>query len=394
MSVMQIHLKPKEELRLLAGHSWVYGNEIQRFDGDIVSGELAEVYSSKGEFIGKGYLNTASKIFVRILSRKQSQTIDPAFFAERIAAADVAKRDLGYRDSYRVVFGEADGIPGLIVDKYADYLVVQVLSLGIDQRKDWIVQALVDRFSSQRNFGTQRRRKSASKKALEAKGVLYGTIPDWVEIDEGGVKINVNLLSGQKTGYFLDQQSNHQAVAPYVKNKRVLDCFSHTGGFGIHAAHHGAKQVTFVELSQLACDQIKINCQKNKLENINIVKDDVFGLLRKYVAEDIKYDVVILDPPAFTKTADNLKKAYAGYKEINLQAMKIVADGGYLITCSCSHYMTPSLFLDMLVDASTDAGRNVQMVEFRTQGKDHPTLLGSEETLYLKCVVLRVADYR
>jgi 23S rRNA (cytosine1962-C5)-methyltransferase len=381
-------------LRLLAGHSWVYGNEIQRFDGDIVSGELAEVYSSKGDFIGKGYLNTASKIFVRLLTRKLTQAVDPAFFAQRIAAANQAKTDLGYHNSYRVVFGEADGIPGLIVDKYADYLVVQILSLGIDQRKDWIVQALVDLFSPLGILERSDVQVRIKEGLLEAKGVLYGTIPEWVEIDEGGVKINVNLLGGQKTGYFLDQQSNHQAVQPYVKNKRVLDCFSHTGGFGIHAAHHGAQKVTFVELSQLACDQILINCQKNGLENIEIIKDDVFGLLRKYVGDGTSFDVVILDPPAFTKTADNLKKAYAGYKEINLQAMKIVADGGYLITCSCSHYMTPSLFLDMLVEASTDAKRNVQMVEFRTQGKDHPTLLGSEETLYLKCVVLRVADYR
>ncbi|MDP2424781.1 MAG: class I SAM-dependent rRNA methyltransferase [bacterium] len=388
-----IYLKPKEEIRIKNGHSWVYSNEISRMDGEIVSGQIASVFSSKGEFLGKGFLNTASKIFVRILSRKQEQEIDKAFFYSLIYRANQSKIDLGYQQTYRVVFGEADGISGLIVDKYGDYLVIQVVSYGIELWKNIIVEVLIDLFQplgiAERSDVAVRIKEGLS----ETVGVLYGEIPETVIINEEGLLVRINLLKGQKTGYFLDQQLNHHMIKQYVKNKEVLDCFSHTGGFGLHAALHGARHVTLVDISQSACDQIHMNADLNHLKNITVVKADVFDLLRKYQTTQKKFDVVILDPPAFTKSSEHLQKAYAGYKEINLQAMKIVENGGYLYTCSCSHYMTPALFLQMLSEAAADSSRMVQMVEFRTQGKDHPTLLGSEETLYLKCVVLRINDY-
>lgn len=393
MSLLQVILKPKEEQRIQTGHAWVYGNEVARLDGEIRSGDVVDVVSSKGEFVGRGFLNTASKILVRIMTRRIDQPVDRAFFRTLIRRADQRKRELGYGDSYRVVFGEADGMSGLIVDKYADVLVVQIVALGMDRHRDWIVDELVELFHPK---GIYERSDVGVriKEGLEEKiGVLYGDVPDVVLIREGDLTIEVNVKNGQKTGYFLDQQANHQAVKAYVKDKTVLDCFSHTGGFGIHAAAAGARHVTFVDLSASACEAIRRNCDRNHLTNVTIVKDDVFGLLRRKAQEQSTYDVVILDPPAFTKNADNLKNAYAGYKEINLQAMKILSDGGILVSCSCSHYMTPALFLDMLIEAAADAKKKVQMLEFRTQGKDHPTLLGSEETLYLKCVALRVSEF-
>ncbi len=390
---LSIFLKPKEEFRILNGHVWVYNNEIHHFEGSLVSGELAYVYSSKGLFLGKGFLNTSSKISVRILSRTQEEEINQVWFEERIARAKQYKEALGYLETYRLVFGEADGIPGLIIDKYQEYLVIQITSYGLEAIKTWIVNSLVNLFHPK---GILERSDIAlrQKEGLnEQTQILYGSIPASVLIHEGQLEIEVNLLGGQKTGTFLDQVSNHLAIQSYVKNKSVLDCFAHIGGFGLQAAFFGAKHVTFVEMSQQACDQIVKNAKHNHLEAITVVKADVFSQLRLFQEQGQFFDVIILDPPAFTKNKDQLAKAYAGYKEINLQAMKCLTSGGYLITCSCSHYMTPALFLQMLQDASADAKKQVQMIEFRTQGKDHPTLLGFEESLYLKCVVLRVSDY-
>ena len=391
MEPCKITLKPKEDIRIKNGHPWVYNNEIESIKGDIVSGELADVYSHIGEFIGRGFLNSASKIFVRILSRKMIQ-IDEAFFRALIKKANDARVDLGYENSYRVVFGEADGIPGFIVDKYGEYLSVQILSYAIDIRKDMFVKLLIELFNPKGIMERSDVNVRVKEGLQEFRGVIYGAVPPLVEILENGIKVEVDLHHGQKTGYFLDQQANHQAVAPYVRNKTVLDCFSHTGGFGLHAAFNGAKNVICVDLSQLAVDAIIKHSQLNHLSNLLAMRSDVFKLLRDYSEKKTMFDVVILDPPAFTKNQENVQKAYAGYKEINLQAMKIINSGGYLITNSCSHYMSPALFLEMLMDAAVDSGRIAQMVEFRTQGKDHPALIGSEESFYLKCVVLRITD--
>jgi 23S rRNA (cytosine1962-C5)-methyltransferase len=391
MEPCKITLKPKEEIRIKNGHPWVYNNEIALIKGEIVSGEIADVFSHIGEFIGRGFLNTASKLFVRVVTRKQID-IDEDFFRNRIKEANQARIDLGYADSYRVIFGEADGIPGFIVDKYGDYLTIQILSYAIDIRKEMFIGLLVELFHPkgilERSDVTVRLKEGLQ----EFKGVVYGEVPPLIEINENGIKVEVDLMHGQKTGYFLDQQANHAAVEPYVKNRTVLDCFSHTGGFGLHAAFYGAKAVQCVDLSQLAVQAIEKHRILNGLNHLEGVKGDVFKLLREYVVMKKTFGVVILDPPAFTKNMENVNKAYAGYKEINLQAMKLIEDGGYLITNSCSHYMTPALFLEMLMEAAVDSGRIAQMVEFRTQGKDHPALLGSEESFYLKCVVLRIKD--
>jgi len=387
----KITLKPKEEIRINNGHPWVYNNEIQSIEGPIETGGLADVFSSRGAYVGRGFLNTVSKIFVRILTRK-NETINDDFFRHLLHKANQSRIQLGYQNSYRAFFGEADGIPGLIVDKYGDYLSIQILSFAIDLRKELFVRLLVEIFSPK---GIMERSDVSvrTKEGLkEFKGVIYGSVPPFVPINENGILVEVDLYNGQKTGYFLDQQANHAAVAPYVRQKSVLDCFSHTGGFGLHAAYYGALNVTCVDMSQLACDAIVKHGRLNNLNNLSSLKADVFKLLRDFQSQDQQYDVVILDPPAFTKNLENVNKAYAGYKEINLQAMKLINDGGYLITNSCSHYMTPALFLEMLMESAVDSGRIAQMVEFRMQGKDHPALLGSEESFYLKCVVLRILD--
>ncbi len=387
-----IFLKPNEELRIQKGHTWVYGNEVDRFEGHIQSGELAYVYSFKGIFIGKGYLNTSSKIVVRILSRNESQVIDESFFSEIIRKSNQTRIDLGYKNSYRMLFGEADGIPGLIIDKYGEYLVLQILSLGIDMRKAMFVQLLIDLFHPkgilERSDVPVRK-----KEGLEPfKNILYGQIPNEIEILENNLKMKINLIDGQKTGSFLDQQSNHEAIKTYVKGQTVLDCFSHIGGFGLTAAYYGAKHVTCLDISQAAVDQILENSKLNQLKNIDAEKADVFKALRTYQDEGKMFDVIVLDPPAFAKKKDDVKKAYHGYKEINLQAMKIINDEGYLYTCSCSHFMPQDLFLEMLTDAANDAQKTTQLIELRMQGKDHPITLGSDESFYLKCAILKVKN--
>jgi 23S rRNA (cytosine1962-C5)-methyltransferase len=391
MNPCKIYLKKGEEQRIQAGHPWVFSNEIDHIVGFIKSGEIAYVYSIDGTLLGKGYLNTNSKIFVRILTREDVE-IDEAFFKAKISKAKQSREDLGYDNSYRAFFGESDGIPGLIVDKYGDYLSIQVLSLGIDLRKKMFIQILVEIFNPK---GILERSDVSvrTKEGLEPfKGVIYGEVPEQVLIKENDLTMSVNLLQGQKTGFYLDQQDNHNAVKPYVKNKTVLDCFSNIGGFGLHAAYHGAKQVTCVDISALAVSDILNNAKLNGLTQVEAIEKDVFDQLRTYQKEGKTFDTIILDPPAFAKNKDAIKRAYQGYKDINLQAMKIINDGGYLYTCSCSHYMTIDLFLQMLEDAARDAKKKVQMVEMRIQSKDHPALLGSDESLYLKCVILRVLN--
>lgn len=390
MNPCKIVLKPKEEIRIVQGHPWVFGNEVDRIEGTIQSGEIALVYSHRNVFLGKGFLNTSSKILVRILSKNEQQPIDRTFFKHLIFRSNQSRIDLGYLNSYRVLFGESDGIPGLIIDKYGDYLSIQVLSLGIDIRKSMFIDILVELFHPKGIY--ERSDVPVRKKeGLELfKGVVYGEVPDKILIMENSLKMEVDLINGQKTGSFLDQQDNHNAVKPYVNNKRVLDCFSHIGGFGLHAAYHGASAVTCLDISETAVHQIQRNAQLNQLNQVTAVKADVFDALRDFQNQQITFDMVILDPPAFAKKNEDIKRAYQGYKDINLQALKIIEKDGYLMSCSCSHYMSPSLFLEMLMDASNDANRITQMVEFRIQGKDHPALLGSDESLYLKCVILRV----
>lgn len=383
----EIYLKKNEEKRIIAGHSWVYANEVAEIKNKDKNGSLASVYSNDGRFIGKGYINHASKILVRIFIRND-QTDDEDFYLRKIKEADDYRLKLGYKNCYRMVFAEADGLPALIIDKYGDILVVQCLSLGIDLRKKLICDCLVKLFSPKGIY--ERSDVSVRKKEglPEVKQVLYGEVPDYCEICENGIKMLVNVKNGQKTGYFLDQKENRFAARKYCGGE-VLDCFCNSGGFSLNAATV-ADKVTACDISELALKNVKDNAELNGFKNIDTLCGDVFQILREFKKQKRLFDTVILDPPAFCKTADEVKDAYRGYKDINLTAMKIVKSGGYLITCSCSHYMTFPIFEKMLIEAARESGRIIRSVEIKTQSPDHPSLLCAEETQYLKFFVLQV----
>lgn len=383
----KIYLKKNEEKRILAGHSWVYANETARIENKDKNGSLAAVYSYDGRFIGKGYINHASKILVRIFIRSD-EADDEQLYMKRIKEADDYRRRLGYDNCYRMIFAEADNLPALIVDKYGDILVMQCLSLGIDMRKRLICDCLVKLFSPKGIY--ERSDASVRKKEglTEVKQALYGEVPDYCEICENGLKLLVDVKNGQKTGYFLDQKENRLAARKYCSGE-VLDCFCNSGGFSLNAAQTAA-HVTACDISELALKNVRDNASLNGIENITTLCGDVFQLLRNFKKDKKSFDTVILDPPAFCKTADEVKDAYRGYKDINLSAMKIVKSGGYLITCSCSHYMSFTLFEKMLIEAARESGRTIRSVEIKTQAPDHPSLLCAEETQYLKFYVLQV----
>ena len=383
----EIYLKKGEEKRILAGHPWVYANEVARIVGKDKNGSLATVYSFDGKYIGKGFINHASKILVRIFIRDDSENFDE-IIRERIHASNQQRRALGYDDCYRAVFAEADSLPALIVDKYGDYLSVQILSLGMYLRKKVIVDALVDEFHPK---GIYERSDVAVRKKEglpEEVGVLYGEIPECVEIIENGLKMTVNIRNGQKTGYFLDQKENRLATRRYAKGK-VLDCFCNSGGFSLNASLT-SDEVIAVDASESALDNVRQNAELNGITNITTVCADVFELLRKFKQDGEQFDCVILDPPAFCKTASETNDALKGYLDVNTLGMKLVKSGGYLITCSCSHYVSSSAFEKMLVESARRSGRRAQCLEVRTQSPDHPTLLSADETHYLKCFVLRI----
>lgn len=385
----KVYLKKGEEKRIVAGHSWVYANEVARIEGKDKNGSLASVYACDGRFIGKGYINHASKILVRVFIRGDGVD-DKDFYLKSLSSANAYRRRLGYENCYRTVFAEADNLPALIVDKYGDYLVVQCLSLGIDLRKKLICECLVELFQPK---GIYERSDVAVRKKEglpEVKGLLYGEVPDYCGIVENGLKMLVDVKNGQKTGYFLDQKENRFAVRRYCAGaESVLDCFCNSGGFSLNAATV-AENVVSCDISPLALKNVEDNARLNGIENITTLQGDVFEVLRSFRREKRQFDTVILDPPAFCKTADEVKDAYRGYKDINLTAMKIVKNGGFLITCSCSHYMTMPLFEKMLIEAARESGRRVRSVEVKTQAPDHPSLLCAEETQYLKFFVLQV----
>ena len=383
-----VYLKKNEEKRLLAGHSWVFANEVAKIEGKDKNGALATVCSFDGRFIGKGYINHASKILVRIFIRND-ETDEGDFYYNRIKEAWEYRKKLGYENCCRVVFGEADDLPALIVDKYGDILVMQCLSLGIHQRKKQIIADVVRLFQPKGIF----ERSDVAVRAKEGlpleKGVVYGEVPDEVIIEENGLKMAVDVKNGQKTGYFLDQKENRFAIRRYAKGGKVLDCFCNSGGFSLNASLE-AKEVTAVDVSEFALENVRKNAALNGITNIKTEQADVFELLREKKKAGEKYDLVVLDPPAFCKSASEVKDAYRGYKDINVLGMKLVEKGGYLATCSCSHYMTLPLFEKMLSEAAKESGRRVRVVEMRVQAPDHPALLNEEETLYLKFFVLQV----
>jgi 23S rRNA (cytosine1962-C5)-methyltransferase len=388
--MLEVYLNKNEEKEKLEGFPWIFNNEVNHFKGNINNGEVVKVLTIDGSFVCYGFINTASKIMVRILSLDENEVIDEDFFRNRIKYAISHRENLNFTDSncYRLIFAEADFLPGLIVDKYADYLSVQFLCLGMDKIKDTLVKILVEETKCK---GIYERGdvEVRHKEGLEIKkGFLYNEFDPRIEVLENGIKFIVDVAEGQKTGYFLDQKFNRDIMRLYAKDKVVLDCFSNVGGFALHACKYGAKEVYAVDISKKACDDIMYNANLNGFKQMHVICQDVFETLRSQ--DPNKFEVVLLDPPAFVKNKDSLKRAYKGYKEINLQALKLIKSGGYLLTFSCSQHMTPNLFMDMLRDAIHDSKRKVQFIDFRIQSPDHPSLMNSEEQLYLKCVILRV----
>lgn len=385
----QVYLKKNEEKNILNGFPWVYANEVSKIEGHDKQGSICKLYSFDKRFIGVGFINHLSKILVRVLSFSEIDD-EKEFFYEKIKKANEYRLNLGYDNNYRVVFGESDGLTGLIVDKYDEYLSCQFLCLGMEVRKQMIVDILVDLFHPK---GIYERSDVAirQKEGLqEVKGVLYGGDFDkLVKIEENGLKILVDLENGQKTGYFLDQKENRDNLKYYVKDKTVLDCFCNVGGFSLCALKYGAKEVTSVDVSESALNLVNKNAEINGFK-INTVQADVFELLRDYKKNKKNFDVVILDPPAFTKTVDTVNQAIKGYKDINILGLKLVQKGGYLITCSCSQHLSINQFLEMIKSSVFESGVKCKLVEFRTQGKDHATLIGADDGLYLKVAVLHV----
>ena len=396
-------VSPKAERSLRAGHPWVYGDEVLHIVGNYQNGDIVDICSNKGRYLGSGWVNDRSKIRVRILSRNANDVFDEAFFRRRVRyALDYRRTVMGedFKDC-RLIFGEADQFPGLTVDRFEDILVAQTLSLGMDQRKDWVFRALVDIL---REYGETvtalYERNDAAIRALEGMEQykrfypmegLRTDLDGHTEICENSIRYDVDYINGQKTGFFLDQKYNRQAVARIAPGRRVLDCFTHTGAFALNAAKAGAAHVTAVDVSQAALDLAAENGQRNGLSNLDYVCADVFELLTGMAASGkCDYDFIILDPPAFTKSSSTAKNAYRGYKEINLKAMKLLPRGGYLATCSCSHFMTDEMFRKMLREAASDAGVSLRQIEARQQGPDHPILMEVPETDYLKFYLLQV----
>ena len=383
-----IYLKKNEEKRIVAGHPWVFANEVARIEGKDKNGSLATVYDFNGRYIGKGYINHLSKILVRIFIRDDSVP-DYEYYKNAISKANDYRLKLGFKNSYRVVFGESDNLPALIVDKYDDVLSVQFLSLGIDKNKDLIIRALVEIFNPK---GIYERSDVAvrEKEGLPLfKGKIYGDFNTKIVIEENGLKMIVDVENGQKTGYFLDQKENRFALRKYASGD-VLDCFCNVGGFALNAAAAGAKNVIALDISQSALDTVAENANLNRLTNVHTLQGDVFEVLRHFKKEGKTFDTIVLDPPAFCKSASEVKNAYKGYKDINILGMKLVKDGGFLISSSCSHYMTFPLFQNMLTDAARESGRKARIVEIRTQASDHPSMLSTDESLYLKFFVLQI----
>lgn len=389
----RVFLKRGEEKDVFAGHLWIYENEVDRIEGEFAPGDIVDVAAANGSHLGRGYINPKSKILVRLMTRGREE-INRDFIKMRLVNAFRYRDRLGYnvneRSAFRAVFGEADMLPALIVDKFADCVVIQTLALGIERFKADIVDIINEYYRPrciyERNDVALREKEGMEQR----KGVLYGEAPGLVEIEENGIRLLVDVENGQKTGYFLDQRENRAAIKPYCEGAELLDCFCHTGGFALHAARYGASNVEAVDISDTALKMVEQNAALNGFDNITAKQANVFDPLNEYQAQGRMFDTIILDPPAFCKTRSALKGAYRGYKEINLRAMKLVRPGGFLVTCSCSHYMTPDLFLKMLQDAAIDSRRNVRICEIRYQAKDHPVSIDADESLYLKYFALQV----
>ncbi|HCD44834.1 MAG TPA: rRNA large subunit methyltransferase I [Lachnoclostridium sp.] len=399
MESATVRLKKGEGRSLKAGGLWIYDNEIDTISGDYTNGDIVSVEDFDGYILGQGFINTNSKLTVRIMSRKKGTTINESFLEMRVRNAWEYRKATVDTSSCRLIFGEADFLPGIVVDKFDDVLVVESLALGIDRLKPVILEKLKMVLNEDgikiRGIYERSDAKVRLQEGMERlKGFIGPSFDTKVEITENGVKYLVDVQDGQKTGFFLDQKYNRLAIQRLCKDKRVLDCFTHTGSFALNAGIAGAREVLGVDASELGIAQARENAALNSLsDRVDFQCADVFELLPQLEKSGETYDVVILDPPAFTKSRNSVKNAVKGYREINLRGMKLVRDGGYLATCSCSHFMTPELFAKTIREAAANVHKRLRQVEYRTQAADHPILWAGDETsYYLKFYIFQVCD--
>jgi 23S rRNA (cytosine1962-C5)-methyltransferase len=386
----KVTLAKGKEKRVLYGHPWVYRSDIAQAEPDAMPGDIVDVYSSRNTFLARAFYNPGSQISLRILTNEQ-EDINGDFFYRRIVSAWEYRKKVADINSCRVVFSESDFLPALIVDKFSDVLVLQTSALGIERYKEQLADILMEVIKP---AGIYERNdiKVRELEGLEQKtGFLRGSFDTNVHMTENGIRFIVDVAEGQKTGYFLDQKENRAAIAPFVKDARVLDCFCHTGSFSLHAGSYGARSVLGLDISDHAVETASSNARLNALEGVcRFETANVFDRLREYDDKGERFDTIILDPPAFTKSRSSVEGAVRGYKEINLRAMKIIESGGFLITCSCSHHVDPEMFMDIIYNAGIDSRRKIRLVEYRSQAKDHPVLLPAPETEYLKCAILQI----
>ena len=400
MSFAVVTLKKGEGRMLKSGGAWIFDNEIDSVLGEFDDGDIVLVHDFDGYPMGRGFINRHSKIRVRMLTRNIDQEIDEEFFRKRLKDAWEYRKKTVDTSSCRIVFGEADFLPGMVIDKFSDVLVFQALALGIDRYKELLIELLREilledgiriRGVYERSDAKEREKEGLKK----VKGFLGEEFDTNVEIVENGVRYIVDVKDGQKTGFFLDQKYNRLAIQKLCKNAKVLDCFTHTGSFALNAGIAGAESVLGVDASDLAVNQARENADLNGLsDRVKFISRDVFDLLPELEKQGEKYDVVILDPPAFTKSRSSIKNAVKGYREINLRGMKLVKDGGFLATCSCSHFMDYELFTKTIAQAAKNVHVRLRQVEFRTQSPDHPILWAADESYYLKFYIFQVCRDR
>ena len=387
----KVTLRKTRETRVRGGHPWIYASEIEKVEGAFDNGDIVDVADFRGKFIGKGFYNPQSQISLRILTRND-EPCDRDFFARRIQEAWDYRRLLCDPMSCRLIYSESDFLPGLVVDKFAGVLVLQSLSLGIERIKDMICDLLMEIIQPvgiwERSDVPVRRLEGME----QTTGLLRGEVPDEVDMVENGIHFLVDVKHGQKTGFFLDQKQNRAALAPLCRDARVLDCFCHNGSFSLHAAKYGARSVLGVDISEEALEVARRNAALNGFENVTFEAHNCFDLLHELTDAGEKFDLVILDPPAFTKNKAAVPSAIRGYKEINLRGLKLVRPGGFLVTCSCSQHVLPEMFQDVINQAARDAKKRIRLVEYRTQGYDHPILPQSVETKYLKTMIIQVME--
>ena len=393
-----VYLKKGEGRSMKAGGPWVYDNEVERIEGEPLDGDVVSVHDYNGFCLGKGFLNRRSKLRVRMLTRNRNQEIDEDFLRTRVENAWEYRKKVVDTGSCRVIFGEADFLPGLVVDKFSDVLVVQSLALGMDRYKSFILETLKELMAkdgiSIRGIYERSDAKVREQEGMpRVKGFLSDPFDTKVEIVENGVRYFVDVAEGQKTGFFLDQKCNRKAIWPLCPGAEVLDCFTHTGSFALNAGLAGASHVLGVDASELGVAQARENAALNGLsDRVEFLCADVFALLPELEAKGQKFDLVILDPPAFTKSRASVKKAVTGYREINLRAMKLIRDGGFLATCSCSHFVDYELFTQTIGQAARNVHKRLRQVEYRTQAPDHPILWDAEDSYYLKFYIFQVCD--